>query len=360
MKAINHKFGMTILVLVTLLAIAGCQPVSTEQPTAISQPTAILQPTATSQPTATPLPNATPTPQPTATPTVAPTDIVVAEGEANCPFEDFEEKSGPKVNDPELGVMYREFVQKWYFSCQVPYVRGKYVAIVDATPLEGDVFSLTALAEGITDEGGVWKGTYEWVQKPQFIHTRPFDVNQFISVGIFNGEGKYKGLRLANEYDISTSTMKYRVIKPISLELPTSTPTVVPTEMVVAEEEAYCPVVDFKEEAPLAIVNDPELGKVDRAFVVKFGFTCSVPYLKGKYVAIQDGYFLKDGTYTWSALFELVTDDGGIWKGTYEVIHGISLGISKGEGLYKGLQTSTEYEQSTSIMKFRVTKLVEE
>jgi len=373
MNALNHKYGIAIPFLVTLLAVAGCQPAPKEQPTATSQPTAIPQPTATSQPTATPqptatlLPTATPTLQPTATPTFAPTEIVVAEGEEYCPVLDFEEVCGPKVKDPELGYVNRACILRSRFTCPEPYPIGKCVAISDFAG------SPTAFMECVNDKGGVWKGTYEWVLKPQFVNYKSHELNHWNSVGTYIGEGQYKGLQMSYVYDIGTSTSKYRITKSVLKEQPTATPTVVPTEIVLAEGEAYCPLVDFEEEKG-SKVKDPDLGDVYRAFVQKFNWTCPEPYLKGKCVEIQDFSSLEDYTYPPKGLIECITDEGGVWKGTYEwvlkpqfvqympleVNYFTSLGIFKGEGQYKGLQMSNQYDLETSIVKFRVTRLAEE
>jgi hypothetical protein len=278
-----------------------------------------------------------------------PTEIVLAEGEANCPIEDFEEDDPVAiVNDPELGKVDRAFVIRFNFTCAEPYVKGKEVAIQDGyAPKDGSyVYVWTSLQEVITDEGGIWKGTC--------------DSNPELSRCTFKGEGKYKGLKYYSEYNLKTSDLKFRITTFVSKEQPMAKPTLAPGETVVTEGEANCPVMDFEEEAPLAVVNDPELGDVDRAFVVKYGFACPVPYIKGKTVAIQDGYYLKDGTYVWTSLQEAVTDEGGVWKGTCDNNPKLSRCTLKGEGQYKGLLWYSEYDMETFILIFRITRLVEE
>ena len=368
MNALNHKWiCLAIVLLVTALVIAGCQPASQEQPAATQPPTAIPQPTATTRPTDTPQPTATTAP--TATPTVVPNEIVLAEGEADCPLMDFEEEPGSgKISDPELGDTYRAVLQKSRYSCAEPYFNVKCVFIVDILP------GWSGFGECVTDEGGVWKGTGKWVLKPQYLSSATHELlKHFIAVGSFKGEGLFKGLQFYFESDQGSTNAKYRVTKSVLKVLPTATPTAAPTEMVLTEGEANCPLVDFEEE-PGPKLKDPDLGDVYRAFVQKFNFTCPEPYLKGKCVEIQDFSSLEDYTYPPYGLIECVTDEGGVWKGTYEwalkpqfvqnkpheVNHFTSLGIFKGEAQYKGLQMSTEYDLETSNMKFRVTRLVEE
>jgi hypothetical protein len=141
-------------------------------------------------------------------------------------------------------------------------------------------------------------------------------------------------------------------------------PTATPAETVVAEREANCPIVDFATLQEPIKVNDPVLGETSRAFVIKAAATCAEPYLKGKSFVIQDGIPQKDGTEIFTVFNETVTDEGGVWKTLCE---GMSYDPGKtnrctwkGEGLYQGLQMVTEYNNDTSNVKIRVTKLAEE
>lgn len=367
MNTSNHKYGIAILFLITLLVITGCQSISEEQPTATSQPAAIPQPTATSKPTATsqptaassptatPLPTATPTPQPTATPT----DIVVAEGEADCPLIDLKEEPGfSEIPDPEMGNTWRAIIQTWKFSCGEPYGKEKCVSISDIFPAPPN---WSGLIECVTDEGGVWKGTAEWVLKPQYRSSETNEVDHYISVGHFIGEGLYEGLQLYNEVDQGTFNMIYRITKSVVKEQPIVTPTIASTETVVTEGEVNCPITNYMEGNPVAQVNDPELGDVSRALVVRWDLSCSEPYLNGKYVSIQDAY-LDATTPAWTSFSEGITDELGVWKGS-------CVGEDKGkptrctyngEGKYKGLQISIEFDMKTNNVKFRLIRQVEE
>ena len=132
-----------------------------------------------------------------------------------------------------------------------------------------------------------------------------------------------------------------------------------PTEMVIVEKEVNCPLVDFVGGDPLNKVMDPELGSVDRAFVVKWTFTCPEPFFKGKAVAIQDGYYLSDGTYFWIGMYEIVTDEGGVWKMTCENDSKSARCTGNGESKYKGMHVTSELFFSNNNLKFSITKLAQ-
>lgn len=160
MKALNHKSCIAVVVLITLLAIAGCQSGSNAQPT----------------------------------------ETVVAEGEANCPVMDFVMEDGVDFEDPELGPMSRGNLVSWRFDCPDPYIKGKWFGWQDFySPDGGDTWYWNGYAEGITDEGGVWIGTAD--NKPP------------TALGTWKGEGKYKGLQISTEWNMDTNLLKYRITK---------------------------------------------------------------------------------------------------------------------------------------------------
>jgi hypothetical protein len=147
--------------------------------------------------------------------------------------------------------------------------------------------------------------------------------------------------------------------QPAAMEQIAPTEIVAATESVIAERETVCPILSF-EEGPSITVNDPELGDTDRAFYIKAKYDCSEPYIKGRIFGIQDGYFLKNGDYYFNGMYEFVTDEGGIWKGTCENYADTGKCMTlTGEGRYKGLQMSSEYTYSTSTVKIRVIQLAE-
>jgi hypothetical protein len=134
------------------------------------------------------------------------------------------------------------------------------------------------------------------------------------------------------------------------------------TEVLVAEGEAKCPIIDFQEGDSIP-VWDPELEQnVDRAFVIQCVLDCPEPYIGGHVIAIQDGWYDKYDEYMWTALEELITDEGGVWKGTCVSYMRFQAGecLMDGDGLYKGLQISTRYDYQTSVIKYRVTKLADQ
>ena len=171
MKALDHVSGLAIVVLITLLVIVGCQSAPKEQPTVA--------------------------------PTVTPTEIVVAEVEANCPLEDCEDIEEPAYEgqDPELGDVYRAFITKCNFTCPEPYLKGTSTAIHDYYTENNEVI-LTGYHEFVTDDDGVWKG----ICKVKFGQKKP-------NYCIWEGDGKFKGLKMYLEYNLSNGDAKYRVTK---------------------------------------------------------------------------------------------------------------------------------------------------
>jgi hypothetical protein len=133
-----------------------------------------------------------------------------------------------------------------------------------------------------------------------------------------------------------------------------------PTPIVVVTREATCPIENFEEQESTSAWDLALLKNVDRAFVVKGDFTCEDEYIKGKLVALQDGYVLDTGKYYWTGFYEIITDEGGIWKGTCENTQDAgSVCKFNGESKYKGQQMSLDIS-ADSVFKFTITKLVEE
>jgi hypothetical protein len=130
-----------------------------------------------------------------------------------------------------------------------------------------------------------------------------------------------------------------------------------PEETVVAEGEVVCPLIDFQY-TPGTQVVDPEYGNMERGVLVSWKWNCSVPYLKGHWVGIQDMYS-DVTTGHWTGDYEGVTEEGGVWKGLSEIKPPLSIGTSEGEGKYKGLKISTEINMDGYSIKYRVTQLVE-
>ena len=108
-------------------------------------------------------------------------------------------------------------------------------------------------------------------------------------------------------------------------------------------------------------VQEIENGTVNRAEFVWLYFNCDEPFLKGWMMGIADGYDYADGTGKSVGYRELVTDQGGVWKGMFEdrsdgnnIIH---KGTYTGEGIYDGLQMVFEYDSAKQLAKMRVTFL---
>ncbi len=154
----------------------------------------------------------------------------------------------------------------------------------------------------------------------------------------------------------STQSAATETISPTATLVPTATIAPTPTEIVVVENEQVCTVLNFTEETGIK-ANDPKLGIVDKALVSKWKLSCSEPYIKGNAIAIFDGNYAKDGSYALTGLIERVTDEGGVWKGRCENSDTSSRCTETGEGIYKGLQMTTEFFFATSNIKIRIVQL---
>jgi hypothetical protein len=107
------------------------------------------------------------------------------------------------------------------------------------------------------------------------------------------------------------------------------------------------------------MVTDPELGRTDRGFVIKWVFKCDDPYLDGKAIGVQDGHDITGG-YFYNGYYEIVTDEGGVWKGTgdntYRNGATTAEGVYQGEGKYEGLVMRIKYILPTNKMSLRVSR----
>jgi hypothetical protein len=140
---------------------------------------------------------------------------------------------------------------------------------------------------------------------------------------------------------------------------PTGAPQPTATPIVVIEGEALCSVSDFNQAQGIDI-EEPELGKVTRGMVATYAINCGVPYVTEKCIEIQDGHFEGD-VFHWTSIFECITDEGGVWKGTCDSTLGeTAVCTSNGDGKYKGLQLYTDADLNTYNMKYRITRLVGE
>jgi hypothetical protein len=129
---------------------------------------------------------------------------------------------------------------------------------------------------------------------------------------------------------------------------------------VVAQGTVSCDIENFTESPPLLIQSDPELGTVQRGYVIKHHNRCGVPYLDGAYIGIQDEWHLGN-TGGWSTMMEIATDEGGIWKGTHEVNNDLLLkGSYFGDSKYKGLHLALEYDLAKNSMTYTVTRVNEQ
>jgi hypothetical protein len=127
-------------------------------------------------------------------------DIVVVENKNVCEFLYITNMiPGWPTYDAKLGIITRGFVFKFGIDCDDPYLNGDYVGLNDYWG-EGDSEGGTGMVEGVTVEGGIWKGTS--------IHEGGDTIQHD-----YIGEGKYKGLKLSFVFDITDSSVDYRVTK---------------------------------------------------------------------------------------------------------------------------------------------------
>lgn len=133
-----------------------------------------------------------------------------------------------------------------------------------------------------------------------------------------------------------------------------------PEREIVYEKEIPCPVADVVE-TTVDPIEDPELGTVFRGLTQEFKLLCSEPYIEGRIIALLDGYIKSDLTSGSWGYYELVTNEGGVWKGTCETTLPIKTvcTLLEGEDIYKGLQMSLEYDFATSKVNIAVYKLPE-
>jgi hypothetical protein len=130
----------------------------------------------------------------------APAETVIVENKAVCEFLYLQHQyPGITVLDPELTSITRGFMFKFAIDCGDPYLNGDYITIVDYWEKD-NVEGSTGMVEGVTAEGGVWKGTSVQTSNETIQHD-------------YSGEGKYKGLKLTFVFDATDSTVDYRVTR---------------------------------------------------------------------------------------------------------------------------------------------------
>jgi hypothetical protein len=128
----------------------------------------------------------------------------------------------------------------------------------------------------------------------------------------------------------------------------------------VKENELVCPIENLGGRGA-DTVQKIENGTVNRAEFVWLYLNCEDAYIKGWMMGLADGYDYNDGTGKSTGYRELVTDQGGVWKGMFEenfdgtnIIHN---GTYTGEGIYDGLQMVLKYDGATQTASYRVTFL---
>ena len=131
----------------------------------------------------------------------------------------------------------------------------------------------------------------------------------------------------------------------------------------VKEVELVCPIEDMHFEVDgydVQFWQNMENGTVGRAGYGWYYANCEEPYLKGWGYSLLDSYLYDDDTADRIGYLEIITDEGGAWKGMQEChfkdagsycIHDLT-----GDGLYEGMHAVFEYYFDTSTAKMRVTK----
>jgi hypothetical protein len=131
-------------------------------------------------------------------------------------------------------------------------------------------------------------------------------------------------------------------------------------ETVVAEGKNECEFFFFTELDPGMYNYDTELGVVTRGQIIKANFDCGTPYLDGVLVGINDYWFV-DGQHHGTGWDELLTVEGGVWKGTSENPDGVTIHhVYLGEGKYKDLKLTFVFDATTSTADYHVTKVNQE
>jgi hypothetical protein len=131
----------------------------------------------------------------------------------------------------------------------------------------------------------------------------------------------------------------------------------------VKEVELVCPIEDMHfgvEGFEMQFWQNMENGNISRA---SFGWSylnCNEPTMKGWLYGLGDAYVHDDGITDTKNYTEIITDEGGVWKGMqecqYKEAGSYCHHTMTGEGLYEGLNATLEYYFDTSTARIRVTK----
>jgi len=132
-------------------------------------------------------------------------------------------------------------------------------------------------------------------------------------------------------------------------------------EVLVAEKEVSC---YFKELADQndgyeVITSVPGTGTIVREAALTSYLDSKDPYLNGIFIQAYDIHIPEDPSEgdTWNDLVEIVTTEGGVWKGTGQTQLPTYQGIFVGEGKYIGLMMN--FNGVSSKCKYRITELPE-
>jgi hypothetical protein len=134
-----------------------------------------------------------------------------------------------------------------------------------------------------------------------------------------------------------------------------------PEREIVYEKEVRCPIANFIESTVEPIEDPEEKTAYFRAYTHQFDLTCSEQYVEGRVLALLDGYTKSDYTSFMWGYYELVTTEGGVWKGMCEGVPTVDTQCPDmvGEGIYEGLHLLLEYDVATSTVNFTVFRLPE-
>lgn len=123
---------------------------------------------------------------------------------------------------------------------------------------------------------------------------------------------------------------------------------------VVVEKQVQCPVAGLVKEA-CQTIQDTKLGTMSAGCVFTWTYPCDEPYLKGKGVALGDSYSYA-GTDHQEYWQEIITDEGGLWRGTCEMntTDLITRCQLEGAGKYQGLRMASEANELTGEVNFSI------
>lgn len=279
----------------------------------------------------------------TAAPAVPTPTLVVIEGEATCPIENFKEASSTTIQDPELGPSDRAFFISWSFGCDVPYLKGRSYGLQDGY-FVGDDYYWTGQYEVVSEEGGVWTG---------FGYNQSVD-GKFSAHGTYLGSKEYQGLQMALE--LAGDQVKYKVTN----ALPEENGSTQEAETLVLEKELTCSSMKSSGSQGYTNPNVPQLANVEWARMMSRVYTCDEPYLEGKMVSFVNHHTAQDPGEI-IMFSELVTDEDGAWVGTCQ---GTMTQAAQwpekagctfeGASIYKGLRMTMDWEGD--VIKLRIVK----